>query len=219
MHLGLLESWIFRAASCILHAAVLLSSGCNIAGALAYKVVGPPEVQAEYKPPQEPLLVLVENFQNPGQLQSVSDELASAITQEIVANKAAPTIDPGLVVNYRSEHPSEYKKMRIPEIGKAVGARQIVYVDLQRCDVTSVPGADTLSGHIAAKVRVVDADTGATRWPNTGDGQPFNASTDYIRRDAADTGLTMRNQMVNDLSVAVGRLFYKYKPDSQAVPD
>ena len=34
------------------------------AGAIAYKVMGPPPVQAKYVPPKQPMLVLVENYRN-----------------------------------------------------------------------------------------------------------------------------------------------------------
>jgi hypothetical protein len=207
------KSWAFYSAFCILHSAFLLASGCNIMGALAYKVVGPPVVEAKYKPPQEPLLVLVECYRNAGDLQSVSDELATAITNELTASKVAPMIDPGLVVNYRSAHPIEFSRMNIPEVGKTLGARQIIYVDLKHCEVTSIRGSDALNGEVEAKVRVVDVETGATRWPTTGDGEPFRDSTNFVRRDAADTGLAMRTQMVSDLAGAITRLFCRYKPD------
>ena len=49
-----------------LGAVAMFCVGCNVANAVAYKVSGPPAVDAKYVPAQEPMLVLVENYRTTG---------------------------------------------------------------------------------------------------------------------------------------------------------
>ena len=68
---------------------------------------------------------------------------------------------------------------------------------------------------IEPKVRIVDVETSQTKWPSVSDGQPFAATTDYTRKEARDTPLAVRNMMLEDLSGAISRLFYDFKPNSE----
>jgi hypothetical protein len=190
-----------------------LLSACNILGAVAYKTLGPNEVAPEYKPPQEPMLVLAESYGKTADLQPAADELAALLGEELKAHKVAPLVAQAKLMELRNGHGKEFDKMKIPEVGRAVGAKQVLYVDLQACEVDGMPGSDMIQGKIAAKVRVVDVETGKTRWPDVGDGYEFKQPSDYVRKEQRDTPLAVRNQMLEDLASAIARLFYGYRPD------
>jgi len=209
----------FRWKSSVLSALVFVvlavcTSGCNVFGALAYKMNGPDAVKAEYVPPHEPILVLAESYGQANDLQPYADQLAVLVRKDLKAHDVGPIVDDTKLLELRSDKSREFDKMKIPDVGRAVGAKQVVYIDLRECSFESNPGSDMFQGSIDARVRVVDVSTGITRWPDVGGGKPFHAKTDYVRQDARDTPLAVRNMMLEDLAGAISRKFYDTKPDS-----
>jgi hypothetical protein len=195
-------------------ALMLVCGGCSAMGAIAYKTIGPAKVKPEYAPPpHEPMLVLSESYSHSEQLQPAADQFANLLADELKKNKVAPVIEPEKLLALRSDRAAEFAKMKIPDVGRALGAKQILYVDLQECDVNATQGSDMLRGVVSANVRVVDVATGKTKWPLVGASHPMKADTNYMRKEARDTPMAIRNQMLDDLSGAIARLFYEYSPD------
>jgi hypothetical protein len=124
-------------------------------------------------------------------------------------------VDQAKLTDLRMSKGRDFENLKIPEVGRAVGAKQVMYVDLQECNFDNVAGSDMFRGSIKANVRIVDVTTGQTKWPDVGDGHPFAAQTDFTRKEARDTPLAVRNMMLEDLAAAVARLFYDYKPESE----
>ena len=207
------RSLLLRTICCLMLAA--WGSGCNLLSAVAYKTMGPAKIPAEYVPPQEPMLVLSESYHQSNDLQPFADELGSLLQKELEVHKVAPLVDPTKLAALKAEKGRDFEKMKIPEIARALGARQVMYVDLQECSFDSIDNAEVFQGSIKAKVRVVDVATAETRWPGVGDGHLFAKKTEYVRRDARDTPLLVRNMMLEDLAGAISRLFYDFKPDSE----
>ena len=101
--------------------AVFCLAGCNVLGVVGYKLSGPPTIKAQYVPKQEPLLVLVENYNNPSAGEFDSDRLARQLVEELKTHKVAPAIEASAVSEYRRSHQPEYRKMSIPAVGRALG--------------------------------------------------------------------------------------------------
>ena len=169
------------------HASFLGLSGCNILSALAYKTNGPMAIPAEYKPPQQPMLVMAESFHQANDLQPYADQLATLIEAELKLHKVAPLVDQAKLTALRVKKGRDFEKMMIPDVGRAVGASQVMYIDLQECNFDGVQGSDMFQGSVKAKVRIVEVASAATKWPDVGDGHPFAAKTEYTRKDARDT--------------------------------
>ena len=187
-------------------------AGCNVFGAIAYKTMGPEAVPAAYVPPKELMLVHAEGRAN--DMQPFADQLAVMVANDLKLHHVAPLVDDTKLYALRSNKAAEFSKMIIPDVGRAVGAKQVVYIDLRECSFESNPGSDMFQGSVDARVRVVDVATGVTRWPDIGGSQPFTAKTDYVRRDARETPLAVRNMMLEDLAGAISRKFYETKPES-----
>ena len=200
--------------------ACLLLSGCNIVGAVGDKIFGPGTNPAEYTPPKDqPLLVLVENYHRPGDLQQPSDQLAALITDRLSQNKVGPMISTEKLVAMRTERAGDFGKMKIPDIGRALGAQQVIYVNLKRCDMEGIIGSNDIRGSVAAAVRVVDVASGQTKWPDVGDGKEFTSSSAYTRKDARDTEETIRNAMLDDLADTIAILFIPHENKGNAPTD
>jgi hypothetical protein len=200
-----------RLALCL---APLLLGGCDLAGAVAYKTFGPAKVPAQYQPAQEPMLVLVENYGH-SNLQPDADELAAVIASELTEHKVAPIVDEGALTQFRTNRGPRYASMKIPEVGQAVGARQVLYVDVEECQTNEVPGSDTLQGKLRAKVKVVDVETGRTRWPQNQDSLTVAKNKEYVRKTGPESEAELRRGMLEEAGFQIARMFYSYKPLEQ----
>jgi hypothetical protein len=184
------------------------SGGCAAAGVLTHKVMGPPPVPAQYKPAQEPMLVLVENYRNPTTTIIEGRRLESLINEQLVQYKIAPLTDPGLLDEVRSK--SGYEKLTIPAIGRACGAKQVLYVNVHKYSVEGTVGAEMLKGTADMSVRVVDADTGDNRWPLDTGSSPVTLETPWLRMAEGVNESTLRQQMATRAADYIVKLFRKY---------
>jgi hypothetical protein len=196
-------------------AALALLGGCNVAGALAYKVTGPPPIPAKYVPAKVPTLVLVENSRNPSNLRLDADRLARAVGEELAAHQVAPITDPEKLTDFRRAQGAHYASLAITAVGRAVGADQVLYVDLIDVSVEPAIGSELLQGRAEARVRFVDVRTGQTLWPSdAAQGQPVGAATSYTSGGAGGGEPIVRDQLIDALADKVAKLFYTWKSDT-----
>src|SRR4051794_38460402 len=150
------------------------SAGCEAVSAVSYKVRGPDFVDAQYKLDSVPTVVMVENYQDPVSVIGDSEQLARYIEADLKeAGKKkplVPLISSTKIYDLRSNEPVLYQKLKITEIGKSVGAKQVIYVELVSSNVQQMIGGDTLRGVAAARVKIVDCSNGTTKWPQEASG-------------------------------------------------
>jgi hypothetical protein len=192
----------------------LTSSGCNIVGAIASKVGPPPTIKAQFALAKAPTLVLVENFHNPASLQLESDAVARHLAEELTMHKVAPVVAPGEVEALRRSKGAAYRKMPLDVIAQAVGAKQVIYVDLERFDVDRALASEMYGGTAEARVRVVD-DAGATLWPlDSAGGYPVAVTVDPQRVTPGVGDHAVRQQLHATLADKVAKLFYDWESES-----
>jgi hypothetical protein len=197
----------------------LAACGCG-AGAAAYDVLGPDEVPAKWVPPKEATLVLVENDRAAPGLDADCDRLSRFISQDLKTNDVAPVVDVEPLVQMRQDDPDDYEKMSIAALGRAVGAKQVIYVSVQAYGPDPTLGADQIKWSADVKVRVVDARTGASRWPqDLTDGLPVKAETEYKAKYANASEMVMRDDLNQTLAQKIGKLFHKYQPANESAED
>jgi hypothetical protein len=195
---------------CLMAAAFACLDGCVVAGVIADKLSPEPAAPAAYVPPKDNMLVIVENFQNPASVALVSERLDRQVTDELVRHRVAPIVNPDRLVELRLEKSKIYDKMQIADIGRAVGARQILYADLVDFAVEPALNAPMARGHAEARVRVIDAATGQTLWPpDSSAGFPVKAQTPFVTLKEGVTEQTLQQQVALQLSDGIARLFYK----------
>ena len=193
--------------------------GCQLIGVLAYKASGGPTIPAQYAPAKTPTVILVENYTNPAALRLEGDAVARHLAQELKTHKVAPVVEPLAVESHRQSQGAAYRRMPVDAIGRGVGAKQIIYVDLQRFDVTQALASEMLGGTAEARVRVVD-DAGRVLWPtDSAAGYPVLAKVQPQRVPAGgDRGgaaeFAVRRQLHADLADRIAKLFYNWKADS-----
>lgn len=194
---------------------VLALGGCKLAAALSYKAFGPPEVPAKYVPDQQPMLVLVENYRRPSAAAPEAEHLSRFLMNELEEHEIAPVVELSALDRLRDARPSEYAGMKIPAIGRAVGAGQVLYVDLLEAGVERAPGGEMARGRVAARVRIVDTEKGQTLWPNDqAEGFSVFHETRYrlLRGDVTES--TVRQEAYTAAADRIIGLFRKYRPDT-----
>jgi hypothetical protein len=192
-----------------------LCGGCAVGG-LWQAVFGPNKVKAKYVLPKVPTLVLVENYRNPAISQVDADQVAAELCEQLKQHGVVPLIDADKLAAVRDADTAKYHGMSILELGRAVEAKQVIYVVLLESSVETDPTQSAVHARVAAQVRVVDVDTGLTLWPlDEAQGYPLSADIPYSRADP-DRVSAMHSQMLSQLSDAVAKLFYDWQPDTDA---
>ena len=186
-------------------------NGCMIAGALAYKFAGPPPTPARYAPPKEPMLVLVETARTRGSAIPETAELAASLVQDLSSHEIGPIIDLDLLQRLRDANPTRYAARTITDIGRDLGARQVLYVSVGRLDFERPPGSDTIRGRIHARYRMIDVATAATRFPDDAEEEPFEYETRFQRITPEVTEAQLKRQILRESATQIGRTFYSWQ--------
>lgn len=190
-------------------------AACTLAGAVADKAVTP-TVNAKYVPnKKDSMLVLVESYNLSLDSGIESQHMALTLGRSLRDDKIATTIDPQNLERLRDADPDQYRKMSIAEIGRRVGARQVLYVHIWRAEIVKPPGAGQMRGHIEAIVKVVDSATGDTRWPTDASSEAVQITTAWIPDSSGTTDADLRARMADQMAQDIGRLFHDYHPDDE----
>ncbi len=200
-------------------AMVAMLGGCSAVGTVIHGVYGDPPIPAQYEPPKAPTLVLVENLRSPGDVQLDADQIAQQVCEELKTQGKMEIIDPDKVARLREVDPKKYHALFVTDIGKSVGAKQVIYVDLIESAVTADISQTAVHAQATARVRIVDTTTGETLWPaSPPDGKELANKIDYDATNSTKA-TAMHNQMLTQLSSQIAKLFYKWKPDNQTQED
>lgn len=216
-------------ASILLLTALLIlpfaASGCTAAGAAAYVLMGDAPVDAQYILPRVSTLVLVENYTNADATQDDADVLTHYIIDDLKKHlnnkkkeekkKELPIvfIDPQKIYDLRTLDSRKYHRMKIQDIGRAVGARQVIYVSLDSVDVQNMGGTEIMRGVGSARVKVINTVTGQTQWPAefTG-GYPVGFQSKLVTPQENISYDQARDRTMRTTAQSISRLFYKYNP-------
>jgi hypothetical protein len=188
---------------------LLLLGGCNI---VAYAATAIPQtVSAKHTPPKTPMLVLVENRQNPSTMVTEADQLTGFIMEELEAYHVAPLIELKKLYEVRDDE-KNIDKMTISQIGKAVGAQQVLYVDLRRVNVSEDDGGGIpMHSRLDAAVHLVDVKTSTTTFPTAGQANwPISLETPITTIVNRTNPEAVRESLLRSAGTSIGRLFHDY---------
>ncbi|MBC7783136.1 MAG: hypothetical protein H7144_04790 [Burkholderiales bacterium] len=183
-------------------------------GAVAYKVSADQEVKALYTLPARPTVVLVENYRQPDLAATDAELLARCLHARLESLKVVQLVGPEKILELRSKRSKDFRNMTVPDIGRAVGAEQVIYVDLESGGLATMGDASIIRGRAVVLVKVVDVATGETRWPpDLSDGRAVTFETnptdltDRVRPDQ------LRYALYDGLAIQVVRLFTNWRAD------
>ncbi|MGA3066590.1 MAG: hypothetical protein ABSF29_07060 [Tepidisphaeraceae bacterium] len=199
----------------ILLTSLLAIGGCSAAGLVAYGASGTPKIKAKYVPAKVSTLVLVESYGSAGDATLDADQLGYALVRELKDHQVAQILDPQLLEKLREQDQEKYDKMTIDGIGRALGAKQVIYVNVLQAEIDAPTGSGSARGSITAVVRVVDAASGETRYPlDSRDGALLQIKTPWLHSDSPlPTRPDVHQDMVARMADDIGKLFYDWTPD------
>jgi len=192
----------------------LAAGGCSAPGALAYKFFGPPSIPARYKVPHAPLLVLVENAHSGSIAMPETDALAQVIYEDLLANKVAPLIDPDKVHDLRDHNPVAFSKMSIAEVGRQMGAAQVLYVQVDQLEIEAPPSSGVVRLKIALKVQMIETETARPTWPDSGDKEPFAVETPWQRIETGTSRTSLYHEILRESGQELAQWFYEFHPET-----
>lgn len=197
----------------LLAGVLLAAAGCAPVGTMWYTLFGNPPNPPLYTPAKTPTLVLVEADRGGNADEFDADLVAAQLADQLKAHKVCPLVDASRILQLRDTNPTQYRSMSIAELGRSVGAKQVVYVSLQNSNGDPDLGHPGAQVEASARVRVVDVATGAASWPVDNQiGYPLSADVPF---DAQGTESTdAHTAVLTKLSDSIARLFYPYSADS-----
>ena len=129
--------------------------------------------------------------------------------------KIATLIDQQALERLKDTGPRQYTPMTIADIGRRVGARQVLYVNIWRSEIVKPAGSGQMRGHMDAIVKIVDSASGDTRWPNDAPSEAVEITTNWTPETADKTENDLRAQMADQMAEDIGKLFHDYHPDQE----
>ena len=198
---------------CLTLSSTLFCAGCAVVGIVADKVA-PPTVEAQYDPGKTTqLLIIAENYRDPTQSASDAERVARLVGDELTKEEAAFVISPEKLALVRDSRPGAYAKMSVVDLGRAVGAQKVIYIDLGGVGVGAQPGSDVLKGVAHASVKVIDVATSQVVFPqDMADGVQVAFETPMHRATPRATPDAVRSEAIIGLSGKIARLFHQYHP-------
>jgi hypothetical protein len=190
---------------------------CEAVGVLASKAQDP-TVKAKYKPKsQDTMLVLVESWGLSLGSGVEAEHMTLALRKAVTEAKIAPLVDEKALEILKDSYPDQYPKMEIADIGRKTGAQQVLYVNIWRAEVQKPPGSGQMRGQMNAQVKIVDSQTGETRWPVGASSDAVQITTNWVPdTDKSETDL--RAQMAEQMAQDIGQLFHDYTPEELEEP-
>ena len=192
----------------ILMAGALISlGGCE----LLYFLGGNNEDKALYKiPKSDRVLVLVDSSAGSPMTMQAAGSLIDAVNSQLYQNKAANQLVPSFrVMEIERTNPVAYQQMGIADLAKSVNADLVVYIFLDRFNVQLDSDQEISQGDAVGMVKVVDSG-GRRLWPDDAtEGYPVTAR---VKEDftLTQTSTDVQNQLIGELSVNIGQLFYSH---------
>jgi len=208
--------------SAVMLVALPLQSGCNVIGVMAYKFAGPTKVKPQYELPPVPTLVIAESFGSANRSTMNSDRLArvvsSSLSQHLSKNPNLLIVSQDELDKLRSNRLADYPKMSTAAIARAVGAKQVVYIDLQEVAVAGMAGSQVYKGVASAYVRVIDAETQKVLWPDGSEqGTPVAFESSPMGKSSKTRNSTLA-ATIDGLGDKTAKLFYEWQPVSDNLP-
>lgn len=210
---GAHRGWaVARAAAMLL--VCIAAAGCNYLMPAAYIIEGPPKEPARYELPRRKTVVYVDDQANrmtrAALRVAVGEEVGTALLQQALVPEVISSKD---AVAYARKVDTSDKQVSIRKIGEAVGAEQVVYVNIEEYRI-SADGATPRPAAIV-NVKVIDVGSGARLWPDGTDaGERLIVRTREMSTDLYNSSAGRRrveDELAKQVGEDISKLFYEHE--------
>ncbi len=193
---------------------------CNIVGPAAYLIGGQPKVDAQYALSDRPTVVFVDDPENILPDRSLRRLIGDRVAQELMVKKLVSITISSADAMAVAGRESYGKPLAIEEIGRAVGAEQVVFVNMTSFVLSPDNVTPRPSG--TCQVKVIDVVNRERLFP-TADGD-FRGASGYpvqvaMRQVSLERYRTLssrrgiREQLANEIADQITKVFYRHVPD------
>lgn len=191
-------------------------AGCNIAGPAYAIAAGPPKKPAEYELQDRPTLVFVDDRENALSRRNLRRQIADRVSEDLmVEGVVTRTISPrdGLAVAHAETH---HEPMAIDEIGRSVGADQVIYIEMLAFALSADGTAPVPAARCA--IKVIDVQHREKLFPRPGAGDEARVmdipgapvSMDLYQSNA--TRRQIEDMLAEVVGVEIAKVFYEHAP-------
>lgn len=196
-------------------AAVLSIAGCNLVKSAAFIIEGPPSVQAEHELEDRPLLVYVDDRAGAIGLRQrqirrlIADRVGDHLIDEGLISTRINSRDAIAIIEAEDSHSN---LMSIEEIGDAVGAELVIFIEVLAFQLTPDGVTPRPSGN--CRVRLIDAKDKVRLYPPPPEPPRLvpvalrEVSTEAYRSQASR--LKVYEDLAEEMASQVAKLFYKH---------
>lgn len=159
----------------LLLAATAFLPACNIGGAAFYLLHGPPRTPAMYELQDVPTVVFVDDRSNtiPRNADQMRRQIAETVSVELMKNDClTQTIRPQDAMAIAKQYDRTNQIIPIDALGRAVGADQVIYIDMLA--FIDTPDNYTPRPGGACKLKVIDTKNQTRLFPGADADQPFH---------------------------------------------
>jgi hypothetical protein len=197
-----------------------LTASCNIVAPAAYIAIGQGKVPAAYEPQDRPTVVFVDDRQNviPLNASRIRREIADKVSTDLLEREVlTDVIDARDAMSVVRNRDREGQLMSIDTIGAAVGAQQIIYIEM--LSFRGSPDGYSPKPSAACRLKMIDVPNRTRLFPPPTAEQPWFSVE--VTSPAISPELYQstggRRQIESILAALlgdqVGKLFYKHVPD------
>jgi hypothetical protein len=208
-----------RALTSLIALVLLTAAGCNIVAPIAYIIEGPPKVPAEYTLLDRPTVVFVDDRGSviPANARAIRRSIADKVSEELMVRKLVTvTISPRDAMALASARDKHGELMAIDEIGREVGAEQILYIEMISFALT--PDGVIPKPTAVCQVRLIDTQERARLYPQGDDGgqvartlQASLPELDPTTFNSAASRLKIYEALADVTGDQITKLFYEHE--------
>ncbi len=195
-------------------------TSCNILGPAAFLIGGLPKQDAQYALMDRPTVVFVDDPRNALSDRNLRRYIGDKIAQELMINKIVTVTISSADAMAVASGDRHGKRMPIEAIGSAVGAEQVLYVEMM--SFTLSPDNVTPQPMGVCRIKVIDAVNRTRLFPQVNEDSQAAAaypvqvalpvlSTELYR--SASGRRKMNEQLANHMADKVAKVFYKHVPN------
>lgn len=207
----------------LLSAAAVLLGGCVQTAILVEAIQGPKKIPPAYVLEDVPTAVLVDDphhlLDNPGLARQIGTTAVHYLTTH-EALVESTFVEPRDVARLESEFGRDWPLTPIDEIGRRLGAEQVIYAKITRVQIQSIDSLYRPEAMI--EVKVLRSADGVRLWPsaqvlpdpaNPSPGHTVVVNLPYKTRSGEGGVVTPNDvgrQLADELGLNLARLFYEY---------
>jgi hypothetical protein len=199
-------------------------TGCQWIG-FAWQAVDPPKADKVYTLPSRPTLVLVDDPANELGSPQLATIAAVSVATDLKAHGAVnQVIDQNRVFDFAAKNEAEFARMGVANVGRAVGAQQVIHVHIRSATYLAEPGMLRPSASLLVKVIDTSKPKGSRKlFPPVAEaaaGLPIRdgayVMTVSLRHkvsggDSRSQMAVIRQKLADKIGAEVAKLFYNYE--------